>query len=735
MSRRPRAGGHASDKNFGHAVPPRRRRSTSRRVPWHKGPVTRREARSRRRSGGAGRRVAPALAALLCLTSACSDAPSPGARATVVPFGLAAVTDLASIAELKPPGVSVAQISSYDRTGGNADLGLGPESSQLLAAFGAPPTLLDNSYLYRDGDRYVIFDERGPGVVARIWMTGLDDLFLGALEGDIAFEVDDEPLPRYVVPRADLFSGTTPPFLAPLAGDSSVSSGGSYSVLPLTFARHLRITTQYAPHWLQITWAHLPPDMDVASFSPAEDVSGTVATLAAAGSDPKGIAADLDETTDLALAPGTSAVVWRHDGPGTVLSLELEAPAAGDADIPTGLALEATWDGAAEPQVAAPLDDLFGASLGPGARSLAFGRDGARYYFYFPMPFRSSARIALRNDGATPLDGWSLRVESLARVLGTHPGYFHATARSAHLEPDGRDYVLLDRAGSGHVVGVVMTAGCGARGECTLPSIPNLDGAHLEGDERVQIDGSRWPQIHGTGFEDFFNGGFYFVRGPFTLPTHGNPAQVPGTSPRRPGVNLRSAYRLFLADAIPFRSGIRFAIEHGPADDVPADMSSVVFYYAVPEATIAESDAILTGSADSEAAHGLVAEDRVDATLTSATRGDDSDAPFTLSGFAASVTRFRIATRPDNAGVRLRRFADIGAGRQTAVVRVDGREVGVWSSADVNPVLRWAVFDYELPASATRGRSSLDVEIDARGSPTPFTAYGYQVWCHLPPPA
>jgi len=293
--------------------------------------------------------------------------------------------------------------------------------------------------------------------------------------------------------------------------------------------------------------------------------------------------------------------------------------------------------------------------------------------------------------------------------------------------------VLLERGGSGHVVGVVMTAGCGAPGRCTLPSIPNLDGSHLEGDERVQIDGSRWPQIHGTGLEDFFGGGFYFVRGPFTLPTHGNPALVATTSARRPGINLRSVYRLLVADAIPFRNGIRFTIEHGPTNDVPAEMSSVVFHYAIPEPTIEESDAILLGSTESEAEHALETEDRVDQTLTSAVRGDASDAPFTLSGFTARVTRFRIAVLPENRGVRLRRIADLGAGRQAAVVRVDGAEVGVWSTADVNPVLRWAVLDYELPASVTEGRDALEVELDASASPTPWTAYGYQVWSHVAP--
>src|SRR5262249_22121416 len=163
------------------------------------------------------------------------------------------------------------------------------------------------------------------------------------------------------------------------------------------------------------------------------------------------------------------------------------------------------------------------------------------------------------------------------------------------------------------------------------------------------------------------------------------PAQVPETSPRRPGLNLRSAYRLFLADAIPFRSEIRLAIEHGPVDDIPAEMSSLVFFYALPEPSIQETDRIDLGDAASESAHALVGEGWVDRPLPSATRGDDSDAPFTATGFEATTTRFRVAILSTNAGVRLRRLADLAEGRQSAVVRVDGTVVGTWASAERNP--------------------------------------------------
>jgi hypothetical protein len=669
--------------------------------------------------------LAAALVASACGDSSRSSGPPP------IPIGLDALTDLAAIAEIRPAGLRVEQISSYDRTGGNGDLGVGPDTAELLALLGIPPFELDNSYLYREGDRYVVFDAEGPGVVARLWMTGLDALFQGELGGDIAFELDDEPTPRLSLTRTELFSGVRPPFLAPLAGDQQVSSGGFYSVVAIPFAHRLRITTSNVPNWVHVTYARLPLGTEVTSFDPAADTSSAAATLAASGTDPKGIAPEIEIDQEVDLAPGESATIWQREGAGTVLRLEVVAP--GDLDIPTGLRLEARWDGAVEPQVDAPLDDVFAAALGPGARSLAFGRDGGRYYLYFPMPFRRSAEVTLRNAGSASFSGWRVRLAAIPRVLGQRPGYFHAVARSARLEPDGRDYVLLERSGTGHVVGVVLTAGCAEAGRCVLPPIANVDGAHLEGDERIAVDGSRSPQIHGTGLEDFFSGGFYFSRGAFTLPTHGNPAQVPETSPRRPGLNLRSAYRLFLADAIPFRSAIRLAIEHGPVDDIPAEMSSLVFLYALPEPSLRETDRIDLGDAASETAHALTAEGRVDRVLTSATRGDDSDAPFTAMGFEAATTRFRVAILSENSGVRLRRLADLAEGRQSAVVRVDGAVVGTWASAERNPTLRFADLDFEIPARFTRGRDAIHVEIDAALSPAPWTAYGYVASSYLEP--
>ena len=167
-------------------------------------------------------------------------------------------------------------------------------------------------------------------------------------------------------------------------------------------------------------------------------------------------------------------------------------------------------------------------------------------------------------------------------------------------------------------------------------------------------------------------------------------------------------------------------------NDVPAEMSSLVLYYAIDEPTLIETDHIEIGSATSESAHRLAAEGRVDRTLRSAFRGDDSDVEIEATGIEATRTSFRVAVDPDNRGVRLRRLADIGRGRQSATVLVDGQAAGTWYTADVNPLLRWADLDFDVPATLTAGREAIDVTLDATQSPTPWTSFGYTALSYVP---
>jgi hypothetical protein len=104
---------------------------------------------------------------------------------------------------------------------------------------------------------------------------------------------------------------------------------------------------------------------------------------------------------------------------------------------------------------------------------------------------------------------------------------------------------------------------------------------YMEGDERAYVDGRRRPAFHGTGTEDFYEGGWYFTAGfrtrLFTLPFAGF-TRLLDPSSGCPLADCRSAYRLMLTDAVPFRSSLRFGIEHGPRDDVDAVYASTAYW-------------------------------------------------------------------------------------------------------------------------------------------------------------
>jgi len=105
-----------------------------------------------------------------------------------------------------------------------------------------------------------------------------------------------------------------------------------------------------------------------------------------------------------------------------------------------------------------------------------------------------------------------------------------------------------------------------------------------EGDMRIYLDGEDTPRFHGTGHEDEYQGGWstFWLENPYSLPLFGEPksenlvnvfGQVNGST---------TVYR-FWPGKIPFANSIRISTEHGNHNDTPANYSSLVYYYYLPE--------------------------------------------------------------------------------------------------------------------------------------------------------
>ena len=508
-------------------------------------------------------------------TSSATPTPTPTNSPTPtfapMPVGLAALTDLDALTELRPPGTRVEQISSYDRSGGNADLGVGPDTAELLR-------LLHRADRAR---QLVPLPRRRPlrhlrRARARRRLPHLDDR------------------PRRLLPRRarrrHRVRARRRARAAP-APDAHRAVQRRARAVPRAPGREQRRVggrvLQRASRFPSRTACASPPrpcptgctsptrscrrTIRSRASIPLADTSAAAAVLARGRNRSEGPRADAGERGRArAFRPADAdGVGARGRGRGAA---PRAARAGGRGDSRPACACRRRGTTRRRRRSTRRSTTSSRASLGPAARSLAFGRDGDRFYCYFPMPFRSRARIVVRNDGdAVALDGWRLRVGATdeppvaARRLVLRPRRVGAArARRARLRAArhrrdrarrrGRSDRRLRRGGA-----LSAAADPGPRRSASGRRRARVRRRQpLSADPRHRARGLLQRRL------------LLPRRTVRRLPTHGNPAQ-PATSTRRPGLNLRSAYRLFLGDAIPFSSHIRLAIEHGPIDDVPAE--------------------------------------------------------------------------------------------------------------------------------------------------------------------
>jgi hypothetical protein len=393
-----------------------------------------------------------------------------------------------------------------------------------------------------------------------------------------------------------------------------------------------------------------------------------------------------------------------------------EAIAASD-EVLRDARIRIAFDG--ERTVDAPLGEFFGSGLGEApVRSLMFAMDageGGWYSAWWPMPFRRSAEVELVNGSGRAIDAGEARV-TWARRTPDGFGYFHATAHRGPVEP-GRDWRFLEAEGRGKLVGVVQTMHGRQFDSLTQRG-------YLEGDERVHVDGSRSPALYGTGTEDFYEGAWYFAYDTFSNPQNGNT----GFEVQELGCAhvCDSVYRLLLGDAVPFERSLRFGIEHGMANEWPADYGSTAFWYGRAEPGLETADVLDVGSEASERAHRYRG-DGERAELTAVFEGDADDVEVTEDGRATTgPVSFELQVGAGHRGVILRRLSDQRAGYQAARVSVDGRDAGVWRQPLANEFQRWLEDEFQLPAALTAGRRVLKIKLEPPAGSPPWHAARYE---------
>ena len=264
--------------------------------------------------------------------------------------------------------------------------------------------------------------------------------------------------------------------------------------------------------------------------------------------------------------------------------------------------LKITWDNADHPSVLAPLGDFFGlgSAIVNSYQSQLFTAStrwnnqfeaGCALNCYAPMPFRERALVELINESAEDhMQYFYFDYEQLDELPAVN-GYFHAEFRRTNPfggwgheiivnTPESNivnkerqawedNYLIMETQGRGHYIG------------CTL-SVTNFQGTWWgEGDEMIWVDGYKWPpDIHGTGSEDYLNQAWGMQRNAFLR--NGSSIFEEDTN------GYQSSYVLHLENPVRFQNEVKVTIEHGHANHLANEMSSVAYWYAADPAKVVD---------------------------------------------------------------------------------------------------------------------------------------------------
>jgi hypothetical protein len=562
-------------------------------------------------------------------------------------------------------------------------------------------------WLYRDGDEVVLFDERGPGALTRLWMTtgsGVSACFDPSLR--IRFYIDGNTTAVIDMPLSAFFDGAMSPFTPPLVANRQISSGGFVSRVPVAYAQALRVTLSGADNgpnpctgnnqeliWYQFTAHRLAHDRVVTSFSPSEDFAAWRAFLDHPGDDPWGAMLAPQAFSEM-LVPGTSQVLATRSGTGWLRGIRLQVPADRRADIRLRISIDN------EIAVDMPLTDFFASSSTANlpTRSLFVGQDSVgRLFSWWPMPYAQSVSVELVSaadlSAPTAVSGF-LAFDNVP--VAPDAGRFQATLAESCVA--GGDIELLDERGAGKIVGISVRFRGDGLG----------DRSYLEGDERILLDGAVTPAWYGTGIEDFFDAGFYFDHGEFSSPFSG------ASEVDADGSGTTAAYRILATDPILYSRSIRWTQEAGlsPVQPVPMCARRVVYRYRRDKALSVSYGRFEVGDSEQAAAHAYQAS----ASAVCGTQsGQYSDEPPSEraamdcrydSGFSSFTFNPAASAGP----LRLRRTFDAAYGiagslasASAAEVHVNGVSAGWFRPASVNRTRRWQEQEILLPEFINAG--------------------------------
>ncbi|MBN1852686.1 MAG: DUF2961 domain-containing protein [Pirellulales bacterium] len=492
------------------------------------------------------------------------------------------------LARVPSPAYTCRQASSYDRDSVSPD-----DPTTWFANW-------DRSQFIRSEEKdgrqeHVLLDADGPGAIVRFWATWHGPGGGQFSNGTLRVYLDHAKEPAIEGPIAEMIDGgklTGPPLSEGVSPKTPYRQRGHNLYLPIPYSKHCKIT--YSTEVLidrggkkgealyyQINYRTYEEGTEVESFSmdrlkAAEPVLEKIQETLTDCELPSDKLSEIIEGGG-SLAPGDATEPIQIQGPAAIRRLRLQLKADDLEQALRSTILEIRCDG--EQTVWCPVGEFVGTGykIRPYKSWYTQVAEDGTLACGWVMPFEKEASLQLHNLSSQGID------ITLGEI-----GYgdWDWDPRSMHFHATWKQLTKVDAVGhqgqSGHGaidVNYVTVQGQGLYVGDTLTVVNGAASWWGEGDEKIFVDGEKFPSHFGTGTEDYY--GYAWCRPEFfQSPFH---AQPEGGGNLEGGFSVNSRYRAL--DAIPFQQSIQFDMELWHWANTKISYAPATFWYARPGAT------------------------------------------------------------------------------------------------------------------------------------------------------
>lgn len=521
------------------------------------------------------------LVAVFVLASACGVL----TKQDKVTFGtlLDEMTNRETLSYLQAPIWSQHQASSYERLSVSPDDTLGWYANHDWNHF-------QGKEIINGRTEFVMLDVDGPGVVTRFWSGGNP-----GLEATLRFYIDGDTIPTWEAERAGDLLGENEMIGYPLSAlcvskdqplPKASSKLGHNLYAPIPFSKHIKITYEGPDPrpsagdgmFYNINYRLYKGDVKMESLT-RETVVKYAEQLKVANAKlgdlidekPAEVKVEAEngvKSTELSLEQGESGSI-ELEGASSIRRILLSLAADSLSQAVKDLRIQIAFDG--NQTVDVPLGFFFGSGdqlveVSDWYRKVDTLGNMASFWV---MPFQTGAEVTVVNQGELKV-GVKLNVATGDYQWAGNSLYFHANYSElknySTIAKQGQDFNFITIPTAGNYVGDNL--------QIDKP-VPGWWG---EGDEKVYVDGSTFPDHFGTGTEDYYGyawGGQY--PNPFNHPFIGQPIGQ-ANSKKQGGITVNSRVRAL--DAISFNKSLRFDMESWNWHGGEVDFSWACFWYA-----------------------------------------------------------------------------------------------------------------------------------------------------------